>query len=159
MRRVELVLAVAVSLICGCGPMRPQTVSEPSQVPTAEAQAEGDVWQALASIQKSISSLMEVQQSQSTQLSRKIEGVESLVQRVETRMYGPSPEQAEIEQTRLRVQEVRFYQLLGVLTGVLMIALAAPAVGGSLVIAFYVTGIALILISIFAPLLVPLIIH
>lgn len=156
---VLCVLSVSVVMLClGCGgpTARAAPVAEPTATVAPRIEAEGDVHQILETVQETLNRIEQTQQSQRTELAGKIQDVESVVQNVEKTMYGLSPEQLQLEQDRLREQSWRFYQLIGVLVGILMIALAAPAVGGTLVFAFYIAGGVIIIASVFFPLVLPL---
>ena len=111
----------------------------------------GDVRQDLRQVQQTVSEVRNTQQSQAVELAGQIRDVGEVVQNVRTQMYDIGPQRLKLEQERLGQQSMLHYQLIGVLVGVLFIALAAPAVGGTFALAFYVAGVLIIVMSIAGP--------
>ena len=154
---ITLICAIVLVLIFGCkAPPAPAAAShvEPAVSTPVTAEARGDVTQELATIQKTLSRIENTQQSQRVEMADKIEGVESLVQQASTTMYGLSPAQAEIEKQRLKDQNSERVTVVGVMTGLVLIALATAAIGGPVLL---IVGIVIVAVALLAPVLLPLI--
>lgn len=144
---------------CGCpGSQVAKPVIEPRLEVAPRVDAGGDVAQQFKILQDTFTRMEQQRNSQVTDLIGRVDGrIESIEQNVEKTMYGLSPERLALEMQRLEQTGISRYQMQGIIVGVLCIALAAPAVGAAwMIAAFYVIGIVMIVVSIFAPLLVPL---
>ncbi len=140
-------------LLCfGCG-SAPRLMAETRVRPEADAgpqqaEAGGDLTQFLQQQQETLNRLVSVQQSQATHLADRIDRVGELTQDVQTQMYDLGPRRAEFESERLGIESALKDQMLGVLVGVLILAIAAPAFGGPW---FYIVGIIVIVVALFGP--------
>ncbi len=147
---MKAVALMSLLALCGCG-----TAPElrPSAEAAATAEAEGDLTQLLTQQQETLNRMVSLQQSQATRLADRIGEVGELTQEVQTQMYDLGPRRAEFERERLHVEGALKDQMLGVLVGVLILAVAAPAIGG---VWMYPLGIAVIVLALFGPKLLAL---
>ncbi len=148
----KLLLCAVAMLAIGCGSI-PGVQTRAALKPHArtaplEAEAGGDLTQLLTQHQETLNELVSLQQSQATHLADRIEEVGELTQDVQTQMYDLGPRRAEYERERLHVESALKDQMLGVLVGVLILAVAAPAIGG---VWMYPLGIAVIVMALFGP--------
>jgi hypothetical protein len=148
-----IILAGAILCAYGCGGYRPGgATAAPSPTATVEPSivTEGDVQQTLETIQETLTEVKNLNASAQTELLGRVENIENLTQSVQTTMHDIGPEQAEIEKERM----ASYFKIAGVVICVfvcaLLIALAAPSVGGALVTVFYLTGIGMAALPIIA---------
>lgn len=158
---LALGLAAAWAVIAMFGCSAPGSAeAEPEQTVSAEIapviEALGNVEQSIQNVQETVSAIEQNVGSQGAELAKDIHDVGQVVQNVQETMYGLSPEMLELEQDRLDAASVRQYQLIGVIIGFLLLALAAPAIGGSFVAFLWIGGIGLIIGVAALPLLLKL---
>ena len=147
---MKAVALMSLLVLFGCG-TAPELHPSVEAAPTAKA--EGDLTQLLTQQQETLNRMVSLQQSQATRLADRIEEVGELTQQVQTQMYDLGPRRAEFERERLHVEGALKGQMLGVLVGVLILAVAAPAIGG---VWMYPLGIAVIVLALFGPKLLAL---
>lgn len=147
-----IILAGALLAACGCGGYRPGGSATPSPTVTVEPsiQTDGDVVQRLETIQETLTEVQNLNASAQTDLLGRVERIESLTQTVSTTMHDIGPQQAEIEGKRLTLLFKVAMIGLGMVVGVVLIALAAPGVGGALIPVFYITGLSMTVLPIIA---------
>ncbi len=122
----------AVSIAWGCGSTRGVAVTTPAAAMEPRVEAAGDVQQTLESIQRTLTRI-EQQQSQVTELAGSIEGVQSLVQNVEKRMYGTSPEDAEIQIEKNRKNAAIVGGGVVAVLGLILVAFGHGVAGATLI--------------------------
>lgn len=140
-------------LACGCGGLRPGgATAAPSPTATVEPSivTQGDVTQRLDTIQETLTEVRNQNASAQTELLGRVESIKNLTQSVQTTMHDIGPEQAAIEKARMASYLKIAAIALGIFIGALLIALAAPSVGGALVTVFYLTGISMTALPIIA---------
>ena len=123
----------AVSVACGCGSTRGVAVTTPASSMEPRVEAAGDVQQTLESMQRTLTRIEKQQQSQVTELAGSIEGVQSLVQNVEKRMYGTSPEDAEIQIERNRKNAAIVGGGVVAVLGLILVAFGHGVAGATLI--------------------------
>ena len=143
---VFVMIGVFLLLSAGCGGFRPGGVNaDPSPTVVVEPSivAEGDVEQRLETVQETLTDIKNLQQSAQTELVGRMEGVENVVQNVKTEMHDLGANQLNLEKERLDHQFKTQAIIAGLVIGIMLIMIAAPAVGGVLVPVVYITGISL----------------
>ena len=146
-----VILAGAVLAACGCVGYRPGgATAAPSPTATVEPSivTEGDVQQTLETIQETLTEVKNANASAQTELLGRVETIEQLTQSVQTTMHDLGPEQAKIDGQRLSLVFKVAMVGLGIVVGVVLIALAAPGVGGALIPVFYVAGLSMTMLPI-----------
>ena len=144
-----IVLSTCLAAACRAPGIAARSEPAPRARAPQEGHAEGDLLQELKQVQETLSRVESNQRAQSSELAGRIGDVDRMVQQVEKQMYGPSPEQLQLEQDRLGKQTVFGLAGVGILVGLALFALWAPSVGGSWLA---VAAIALVTLSVLAPL-------
>ena len=148
-----IVLAGAILCAYGCGGFRPggaTTAPSPTAMVEPSIITQGDVQQTLETIQETLTEVKNLNASAQTELLGRVESIENMTQTVSTTMQDIGPEQAKIEAKRMATYFKIVTVAIGIFVGVILIALAAPSVGGALVTVFYLTGLSMTALPIIA---------
>ncbi len=139
-----------VLLFASCAaPTALRTESVPRASAPQRVEAGGDVLQQLRQSQRTATRTDAASRSQRVSLADRVRDVGRVEQAVDAPMYGPSPEQLELERDRLGKQATLGLAGVGVLVGLALFALWAPSVGGAWLA---IAAIVLITLSVIAPL-------
>jgi len=119
-----IVLSTCLAAACRAPGIAARSEPAPRARAPQEGHAEGDLLQELKQVQETLSRVESNQRAQSSELAGRIGDVDRMVQQVEKQMYGPSPEQLQLEQDRLGKQTVFGLAGVGILVGLVLIVAA-----------------------------------